>query len=106
MSFLLLKKIFSLNTKTLTIAYNHNFESCLRILSTFSGFSIFTAGFSLAFGNIAHYYVVLLNAPFSDRDEKTYLPWEILIHRFRKRHQVILIVLASYETHTQKRKKQ
>ena len=44
-------------------------------LSTFSGFSIFSAGFAFAFafafGNFARYCVVLLNAPSSDRDKKT-----------------------------------
>ena len=39
------------------------------LLSTFSGFSIFAAGFSFAFGNFARYFVVLLNVPLSDRDE-------------------------------------
>ena len=33
-------------------------------------FSIFVAGFAFAFGNFAHYCVVLLNAPLSDRDKK------------------------------------
>ena len=40
------------------------------LLSTFSGFSIFAAGFSFAFGNFARYFVVFLNVPLSDRDEK------------------------------------
>ena len=40
------------------------------LLSTFFGFSIFAAGFSFAFGKFAHYCVVLLNAPLSDRDKK------------------------------------
>ena len=46
-------------------------------LSTFSGFSIFSAGFSFAFGNFARYCFVLLNAPLSDRDRKnkTCLQW-------------------------------
>ena len=33
-------------------------------------FSIFAMGFAFAFGNFAHYCVVLLNAPLSDRDKK------------------------------------
>ena len=40
------------------------------LLSTFSGFSIFAAGSSFAFGNFTHYCVVLLNAPLSDLGEK------------------------------------
>ena len=35
----------------------------VSFLSTFSNFSIFAAGFSFAFGNFAHYCVVLLIAP-------------------------------------------
>ena len=47
------------------------------LLSTFSGFSIFAAGFSFAFDNFARYFVVLLNVPLSDRGEKkdTCLQW-------------------------------
>ena len=47
------------------------------LLSTFSGFSIFAAGSSFAFGNFTHYCVVLLNAPLSDLGEKkdTCLQW-------------------------------
>ena len=47
------------------------------LLSTFSGFSIFAAGFSFAFGNFTHYCVFLLNAPLSDLGEKkdTCLQW-------------------------------
>ena len=47
------------------------------LLSTFSGFSIFSAGFSFAFDNFARYFVVLLNVPLSDRGEKkdTCLQW-------------------------------
>ena len=46
-------------------------------LSTFFGFSIFSAGFSFASGNFARYCFVLLNAPLSDRDRKnkTCLQW-------------------------------
>ena len=40
------------------------------LLSTFSGFSIFAAGFSFAFCNFSRYFVVLLNVPLSDRGEK------------------------------------
>ena len=46
------------------------------LLSQFFGGSIFAARFSFAFSNFAHYYVVLLNAPLSDRDKKTCLQWE------------------------------
>ena len=47
------------------------------LLSTFSGFSIFSAGFSFAFDNFARYFVVLLNVPLSDLGEKkdTCLQW-------------------------------
>ena len=47
------------------------------LLSTFSGFSIFAAGFSFAFGNFTHYCVFLLNAPLGDLGEKkdTCLQW-------------------------------
>ena len=72
----------SLDKKTWTIASNRNFESCIcrfvvLLLSTFSGFSIFAAGSSFAFGNFTHYCVVLLNVPLSDLGEKkdTCLQW-------------------------------
>ena len=59
------------------------------LLSTFSGFSIFAAGSSFAFGNFTHYCVVLLNAPRSDLGGKKrhvsamgYFSWEISIHRW------------------------
>ena len=59
------------------------------LLSTFSGFSIFAAGSSFAFGNFTHYCVVLLNAPLSDLGGKKrhvsamgYFSWEISIHRW------------------------
>ena len=59
-----------LDTKTLTIASNRNFESCMSIRCLapqhISGFFIFAAGFSFAFGNFAHYCVVLLKAPLSN----------------------------------------
>ena len=53
---------------------DRNFDSCLsirclapqQILRFF--FFIFGAGVAFAFGNCAHYCVVLLNAPLSDRD--------------------------------------
>ena len=61
-----------LATKTWTIASNVILKAVGRfvvlLLSTFSGFSIFAAGFSFAFGNFAHYCVVLLNALLNDRD--------------------------------------
>ena len=51
-----------------------NFESCMSIRCLapqhIRSFSIFVAGFAFAFGNFAHYCVVLLNAPLSDRDKK------------------------------------
>ena len=84
----------SLDKKTWTIASNRNFESCIcrfvvLLLSTFSGFSIFAAGSSFAFGNFTHYCVVLLNAPRSDLGGKKrhvsamgYFSWEISIHRW------------------------
>ena len=63
-----------LATKTWTIASNVILKAVgwfvVLHLSTFSGFSIFAAGFSFAFGNFAHYCVVLLNAPLNDRDKK------------------------------------
>ena len=40
------------------------------LLSTFSGFSIFSAGFSFAFDNFARYFVLLLNVPLSDEVKK------------------------------------
>ena len=59
-----------LDIKTLTIASNRNFESCMSIRRLapqhISGFFIFAAGFSFAFGNFAHYCVVLLKAPLSN----------------------------------------
>ena len=61
---------------------NRNFENCLSIRC----FPIFAAGFSFAFSNFAHYCVVLLNTPLSDRDIKKraamgFFSREILIHR-------------------------
>ena len=55
------------------------------LLSTFSGFSVFAAGFSFAFGNFARYFVVLLNVPLSDRGEKkdTCLQWVTFPERSR-----------------------
>lgn len=73
-SFYLMYEITSLDTKMLTIALNHNFESCqllVLLLSTFSGYSIFAMGFSFAFSNFAHYFVWILNAPLRDQDKKT-----------------------------------
>ena len=56
----------SLDTKTLIIASNRNFESCMsiRCLAPQPGswFFPFLPWFSFAFGNFAHYCVVLLNA--------------------------------------------
>ena len=40
------------------------------LLRTCSSFSTFAAGCSFAFGNFAHYCVVRLNAPLSNRDKK------------------------------------
>ena len=40
------------------------------LLSTFSGFSIFAAGFSFAFDHFARYFVLLLNVPLSDEVKK------------------------------------
>ena len=63
-----------LATKTWTIASNVILKAVgwfvVLHLSTFSGFSIFAAGFSFAFGNFAHYCVVLLNAPLNGRVKK------------------------------------
>ena len=42
----------------------------VHIHRSFSGFSIFAVGFAFACGNFAHYCVVLLNAPPSDRKRK------------------------------------
>ena len=50
------------------------------LLSTFSNFSIFAAGFSFAFGNFAHYCVVLLNAPLTV-SAMGYFSRKILIYR-------------------------
>ena len=63
----------SLDTKTLKIASNRNFESCMSIrclVPQLCSFLIFAAGFSFAFDNFAHYCVVLHNAPLSNRDKK------------------------------------
>ena len=63
----------SLDTKTLKIASNRNFESCMSIrclAPQLCSFLIFAAGFSFAFDHFAHYCVVLLNAPLSNRDKK------------------------------------
>ena len=64
----------SLDTKTLNITTKRNFESCMSICCLapqhIRSFSIFAVGFAFAFGNFAHYCVVLLNAPLSDRDKK------------------------------------
>ena len=66
--------LISLATKTLAITSNGNWKAVCRfvvlLLSTFSGFSIYAAGFSFAFSNFTHYCFVLLNAPLSDRDKK------------------------------------
>ena len=84
----------SLDTKTLTIALNFNFESyttirCLAPQHVLRFFH-FWRGFFLSLWNFAHYCVFLLNAPLSDRDEKKkkrnisavgYFYREILIHR-------------------------
>ena len=47
-------------------------------------FSILTPGFSFAFGNFAHYCVILLTPPLSGGEKKMsamgYFLWEILIH--------------------------
>ena len=64
----------SLDTKTLTIALNFNFESyttirCLAPQHVLRFFH-FWRGFFLSLWNFAHYCVFLLNAPLSDRDEK------------------------------------
>ena len=71
--------LISLATKTLTITSNGNWKAVCRfvvlLLSTFSGFSIYAAGFSFAFSNFTHYCFVLLNAPLSDRDKKGWLQW-------------------------------
>ena len=63
----------SLDTKTLKIASTRNFESCMLIrclAPQLCSFLIFAAGFSFAFDHFAHYCVVLLNAPLSNRDKK------------------------------------
>ena len=64
----------SLDTKTLTIALNFNFESYMTILCLAPQhvlrFFHFWRGFFLSLWNFAHYCVFLLNAPLSDRDEK------------------------------------
>ena len=81
LSYLMLKARFpflygstSLDTKTLTMASNHNFQSCLSIHHLaprhIFQFSIFAAGFSFTFGNFANYCVVLLNVPLNDRNKK------------------------------------
>ena len=62
--------LISLDTKTLTITSNRNFESCMSVRCLapqhIFRFSIFASGFSFAFSNFAHYCFVLLNAPLSD----------------------------------------
>ena len=64
----------SLDTKTLTIALNFNFESYMTIRCLAPQhvlrFFHFWRGFFLSLWNFAHYCVFLLNAPLSDRDEK------------------------------------
>ena len=50
------------------------------LLSTFSNFSIFAAGFSFAFDNFAHYCFVLLNAPLTV-SAMGYFSRKILIYR-------------------------
>ena len=63
----------SLDTKTLKIASNRNFESCMSIICLapqLCSFLIFAAGFSFAFDHFAYHCVVLLNAPLSNRDKK------------------------------------
>ena len=71
--------LISLATKTLAITSNGNWKAVCRfvvlLLSTFSGFSIYAAGFSFAFSNFTHYCFILLNAPLSDRDKKRCLQW-------------------------------
>ena len=58
------------------------------LLSTFSGFSIFAAGFSFAFDHFARYFVLLLNVPLSDEVKKRkvsamgYFSREISIRRW------------------------
>ena len=80
MRFSFLHASTSLDTKTLTIASSCNFESCLSIRCLapqhiLRFFHFFPAGFAFGFGNLAQYCVVLLNAPLSDRDIKTFLQW-------------------------------
>ena len=79
----------SLDTKTLTTAGSQWPRIviwkavCIFVvlpLSTFSNFSIFAAGFSFAFGNFAHYCVVLLNAPLTV-SAMGYFSRKILIYR-------------------------
>ena len=56
------------------------------LFSTFCSFSIFVAGFFFAFGNFAHQFFVLFNAPLNDRDKKKnmsamgFFSREILMH--------------------------
>ena len=68
------------------------------LLSTFSGFSIFGAGFSFAFNNFAHYCFVLLNAPLGDWDKKgdcngllfPVKSWSMVIDARRSRYPIEL----------------
>ena len=95
MPYIMLKARFpflyaSVDTKTLTtagspsMASNRNLKAvCIFVvllLSTFSNFSIFAAGFSFAFGNFAHYCFILLNAPLTV-SAMGYFSRKILIYR-------------------------
>ena len=76
--FLFLCASISLDTKTLTIASNRNFESCTSIRcfspqNIFRFFHFFAAGFSFAFSNFDDYCVIRLNAPLSDRDKEKHV---------------------------------
>ena len=79
-------QVLALIQKTLTIPILKAVcRFIVLFLNTFPGFSIFATGFSFAFGNFAHYCVVLLNTPLSSRDLKIvsamgHFSQEIFIH--------------------------
>ena len=84
----------SLDTKTLTMASNHNFQSCLSIHHLaprhIFQFSIFAAGFSFTFGNFANYCVILLNVPLNDpnKKKKRVCDFQGIIDAWRSRYPI------------------
>ena len=69
----------ALMQKTLTIASNRNFESCLSCSSVhFPVFPFLPRVFPLPLAAFAHYCDVLLNAPLSDQDSKKRVRNEVI----------------------------